>query len=201
MKIHYAPDTRAVRIVWLMEELGLPYELVRHRLGDPEMRSADYAKVHPMGRVPVLEDGDVRLFESGAIVQYLLARHGAGRLAPLPEDPEFPNYLQWFHYAEGMIMPPVNTLVVETILLPEDKRNPVNVARAEKLLARMLEAVEQGLEGREFLAGEFSAADVMTGHASIVAMRRVGEDARLPNLRAYVERLEARPGLRKAWDA
>src|SRR5262245_19351577 len=82
MKIYYAPNTRAVRIVWLFEELGLPYELQRYKLGDAGMRSPDYLKVHPMGRVPVLEDGETTIFESGAIVQYVLAKYGDGRLAP-----------------------------------------------------------------------------------------------------------------------
>jgi glutathione S-transferase len=189
-----------VRIVWLFEELGLPYELVRYRLGDAAMRTEEYRRLNPMGRVPTLEDGEVVLFESGAIVEYVLARHAPGRLAPAVESPEFPRYLQWLHYAEGMIMPPVNTIVVETLLLPEEKRNPVNLARAEKLLARMLDALEPALEGREHLAGEFSAADVMTGHAAIVAARRVGTEGR-PNLAAYIERLQARPSLQKAWDA
>ena len=155
----------------------------------------------PLGRVPVLHDGDVSLYESGAIVEYILARHAPGRLAPAVESEEFPRYLQWFHYAEGMIMPPVNTLVVETILLPEDKRNPVNAVRAEKLLARMLDAVEQGLEGREYLAGDFSAADIMCGHACIVGSSRLTDRAGRPNLSAYVERLKARPALAAAWDA
>jgi glutathione S-transferase len=200
MKVHYAPNTRAVRVVWLLEELGLPYELVRYKLGDSSMRTEDYRRLNPMGRVPTLEDGETVLFESGAIVEYVLARHAPGRLAPPVESPDFPRYLQWLHYAEGMIMPPVNTIVVETILLPEEKRNPTNLARAEKLLARMLEALEPALEGRDFLAGEFSAADVMTGHAAIVAARRVGTEGK-PNLAAYIDRLQARPALQKAWDA
>ena len=201
MKVCYAPNTRAVRVVWLLNELGLDYELERYKLGDPAMRGPELARSHPLGRVPVLHDGEVSLYESVAIVEYILARHAPGKLKPAVDSEEFPRYLQWFHYAEGMIMPPVNTLVVETILLPEPKRNPVNAARAEKLLARMLDAVEQGLEGREFLAGEFSAADVMCGHACIVGASRLSDRAGRPNLSAYVERLKARPALASAWDA
>ena len=122
MKIYHAPNTRSVRIVWLMEELGLPYELERFKLGDPGMRAPQYLKLNPMGRVPTLVDGDVTISESGAIVQYVLARHGRGALAPAEASPEFPRYLQWLHYAEGMIMPPVNTIIVETILLPASAR-------------------------------------------------------------------------------
>ena len=201
MIIHYAPNTRAVRVVWLCNELGLDYRLKRYKLGDPAMRAPDYLGVHPLGRVPTVQDGGVTIFESGAIVQYLLAKYGNGRLAPAAEAAEFPAYLQWLHYAEGMIMPPVNTIVVETILLPPERRNQVNVDRATRLLTRMLGAVETALGEREYLAGDFSGADVMTGHACIVAARLGAEVADKPDLRAYMERLQARPALRAAWDA
>ncbi len=201
MKIFHAPNTRSVRIVWLFEELGLPYALERFTLGDPAMRAPDYAKVHPMGRVPALQDGETTIFESGAIVQYVLARHGHGRLAPDPAAPEFPQYLQWLHYAEGMIMPPVNTIVVETILLPPERRNQVNVDRATKLLSRMLGAVDAHLQGRDFLAGAFSGADIMTGHACTVAARLGADIADKPNVAAYIARLNERPALQRAWAA
>lgn len=199
MKIYYAPNTRAVRIVWLCEELGLSYELEPFTLGDPRMRAPEYLQVHPMGRVPVLEDGEIRIFESGAIVEYVLAKYGDGRLVPDQSTPAFADYLQWLHYAEGMLMPPVNTLVVETIILPEDKRNQVNVDRATKLLTRMLGAVDKALAGRDYLAGDFSGADIMTGHASIVASRLGADISDKPNLAAYIDRLKARPALQKAF--
>ena len=201
MKIYHAPNTRSVRIVWLSEELGLDYEIERFKLGDPAMRGPDYLRVHPMGRVPALEDGGVTIFESGAIVQYLLAKYGDGRLAPTVDSADFAPYLQWLHYAEGMIMPPVNTIVVETILLPEERRNQVNADRAIKLVTRMLGAVDQRLEGREYLAGDFSGADIMTGHACIVANRLGGDVSDKPNVASYIERLQARPALRSAWAA
>lgn len=201
MRLYFAPNTRAVRIVWLFEELGLPYELVRFTLGDRAMRGPDHLHRHPLGRVPVLEDGEVTLFESGAIVQYVLARHGQGRLQPETASADFPAYLQWLHYAEGMIMPPVNTIVVETILLPPERRNPANVDRATKLLTRMLGAVDQHLAGREYLAGAFSGADIMTGHACTVAARLGADIADKPNLAAYIERVNARPALQRAWAA
>lgn len=201
MKIYYAPNTRAVRIVWLCNELGLSCELERFKLGDPAMRAPDYLAVHPMGRVPALRDGDATLYESGAIVQYLLARYGEGRLAPDVASADYPAYLQWLHYAEGMIMPHVNIIVVETILLPPERRNRVNVDRSTRQLTRMLGAVDGALDGRDFLAGAFSAADIMCGHACIVASRLGADLADKPRLRAYIDRLEARPALRDAWNA
>ena len=199
MKIHHCPNTRSVRAVWILEELELPYEVENYKLGDPSMRSPDYLKVHPMGRVPALEDGDVTIFESGAIIEYLLARHGNGRMRPAPDSADFPLYLQWLHYAEGMIMPPVNTIVVETILLPPERRNNDNVNRATKLLSRMLQAVDAHMEGREYIAGEFSGADIMTGHACTVSKRLGAEVSDKPNVEAYIERCNARPALQKAW--
>ena len=199
LKLVHAPDTRSVRIVWLLEELGLPYELELYRLGDKAMRSPEYLeKNHPLGRVPVLFDGDTQLFESGAIVQYVIARHGGGRLAPAVDSPQFAPYLQWLHYAEGMLRPQVNIIMVETRFLPPEKRHQPNVDRAQKLLSRMLLAVEAGLEGREYLAGEFSGADIMCGHACIVSARLGGDISNLPNVQAYVQRLEAREALQRA---
>lgn len=202
MKIYYIPKTRATRIVWLFEELGLPYDLERFKLGDAAMRSPDYLSVHPLGRVPALKDGDTVLFESGAIVQYVLARYGAGRLAPPVASPQFPVYLQWLHYAEGMLMPPVNTIMVETLFLKPEQRSQANVDRAAKMLTRMFGAVEAALDGRDYLAGDFSAADIMTGHSCVFASPLVEEQlARTPNVVAYIDRLKARPALQKAMEA
>jgi glutathione S-transferase len=199
MKIHHAPNTRSVRIVWLLEELGIPYELEMYKLGDAGMRTPEYRKVHPMGRVPVLEDNGNKIFESGAIVQYVLAKYGEGKLVPATSDPAFAAYLQWLHYAEGMIMPQVNIIVVETILLPEDRRSKVNEDRAKKLLTRMLNAVEAGLEGNKYLAGDFSGADIMTGHACVVSGRLGADLSDKPNVASYIKMLEDRPSLIKAF--
>jgi glutathione S-transferase len=98
-----------------------------------------------------------------------------------------------------MIMPPVNTIVVETILLPPERRNQGNVDRATKLLGQMLSAVDQHLAGREYLAGEFSGADIMTGHACTVAARLKADVSDKPNVAAYIARVNARPALQRAW--
>lgn len=200
MKVYFAPNSRAVRTVWLLEEIGLPYELERFTLGQKEMRGPEYTKINQNGRVPTLVDGDITISESTAIAQYLGAKY-APELVPGPDAHNFATYLQWLNYAEGMIMPPVNNLVVETILLPPERRNEEMAARALKLLNRVLGAVEQHMEGRGFIAGDFTVADTITGHAVIVS-RRLGADFKQrPNLSAYANRLEDRPAFMAADNA
>tara|TARA_A100001037_G_C15085505_1_gene606488 strand:- start:99 stop:710 length:612 start_codon:yes stop_codon:yes gene_type:complete len=201
VKVYHAPGTRSIRILWLFEELGLPYELETFTLGSPDMRADEYLKIHPMGRVPALDDGEVTIFESGAIVEYVLAKYGDGALVPDQASPDFAAYLQWLHYAEGMLMPPVNTIVVEKFFLSEEQRNQVNIDRATKLLTRMLGAVEQRLADRDYLAGEFSGADIMSGHATIVADRLGADTSDKPNVVAYIARLKDRPALQAAYAA
>ena len=115
LKLHFAPNSRAVRTLWLLEELGLPYELNKMDFHPRDLKSDEHRNRHPLGRVPVLEDGDISIFESGAIADYILERHKNGGLKPAADAPNFPAYLQWFHYCEGTVMPPINTIVVQTI--------------------------------------------------------------------------------------
>tara|TARA_B110000114_G_scaffold34147_1_gene35369 strand:+ start:331 stop:894 length:564 start_codon:yes stop_codon:yes gene_type:complete len=137
MKVYYAPQSRAVRTVWLLEEIGLGYELEKFTLGQKEMRGPEYTSVNPNGRVPTLIDGDVTLTESTAIAQYLGAKY-APALIPETDAGNFAQYLQWLHYAEGMIMGPMGNYVVETVLLPPERRNPELAMRALKLMGRTL---------------------------------------------------------------
>lgn len=198
MKLYFAPNTRAVRIAWLLEELGLDYELESYTLGDRKMREPEFLSINPNGRVPALRDGEVLIHESGAIVEYVIARHGEGRLVPPVDSPEFANYLQWLHYAEGMVMPQINVIMVETVFLPPERRNEVNIKRATKLLNQMLAAVDAHMAGRDYLAGEFSGADIMLGHAVSVSERLGADFSDKPNLPPYVSRLKARPAFQKA---
>jgi glutathione S-transferase len=197
LKLHHAPNSRAGRIVWLLEELGLPYELNRMDFHPRDLKSDAHRARHPLGRVPVLEDGDVMLFESGAIVEYVIARHTDGALRPTVDSTWFPDYLQWFHYCEGMVMPPVNTIVVQTLLLPPERRSEEALGQAQRLLTKALGPVNDALAGRQYLIDQFSGADIMLGHASFMSRRLgcVGDD--MPHLQAYIERLESRPAFIK----
>ncbi len=134
LTLHFAPNSRAVRTLWLLEELGLEYELNKMAFHPQDLKSDDHRARHPLGRIPVLDDGNVRIFESGAIAEYLLERHKNGGLKPPVDSSEYPAYLQWFHYCEGMVMPPVNTIVVHTILLPPERQDATVRGQAERLL-------------------------------------------------------------------
>ncbi len=198
LKLHFAPNSRASRIVWLLEELQLPYEINKMAFHPKDLKSDEHRARHPLGRVPVLEDGDVTLFESGAIVEYILERHKNGGLKPAVDDDRYPAYLQWFHYCEGMVMPPVNTIVVQTILLPADRRDEKVLAQAQRLLTKALEPVNETLEGKDYLIGGFSGADIMLGHASFMSNRLGCVLDEMVHLKAYVERVAARPAFHKA---
>ncbi len=199
MKLYFAPHSRAVRTAWLLNELGLEYELVRFdSIADKAMRTPEFKTVNPNARVPVIEDGDVRMTESTAIAQYLVARYGEGRFAPDVVSPDFPVYLQWLHYGEGMIMGPMNNYVVETILLPQERRSEVHARRSLKLMTRVLQAVDHHMQDREYLVGDFTAADTITGHACMMSERMGVDFADMPNLKAYVDRIQKRPALEKA---
>lgn len=197
LTLHYAPNSRAGRILWLLEELGLEYELNRMDFHPKDLKSDAHRARHPLGRIPVLEDNGEQIWESGAIVQYVLARYTDNALQPAVDAPEFGKYLQWFHYCEGMVMPPINTIVVHTLLLPEERRDAVVLEQAKKLLTRALEPVNENMNGREYLVGDFTAADIMLGH-SVFMSRRLGcvTDA-MTDLHAYIDRVEARQAFQK----
>ena len=165
LNLHFCSNSRAQRVLWLLEELQLEYNLNKIKFHPSELKSDEHRKRHPLGRVPVLEDEEITIYESGAIVEYLIARHSNGELKPEVSDPAFPNYLQWFHYCEGMIMPPMNTIVVHTLILPEERRNEEVLRQAKNLLTKALLPVNQLLEKNKYLIDKFSGVDFMLGHS------------------------------------
>ena len=198
LTLQFAPNSRAGRIVWLLEELELPYEINKMAFHPKDLKSDEHRARHPLGRVPVLDDGDIRIYESGAIVEYVIERHKNGGLKPAVEDVLYPEFLQWFHYCEGMVMPPVNTIVVQTVLLPPDRRDETALGQAQRLLSKALAPVDEALAGRDYLIGDFSAADIMLGHACFMSNRLGCVSDDMPNLKAYVEKVVARPAFKTA---
>ena len=198
LKLHFAPNSRAGRIVWLLEELELPYDINKMAFSQEDLKSEEHRARHPLGRVPVLDDGDVQIYESGAIVEYVLERHKNGGMKPSVDSELYPQYLQWFHYCEGMVMPPVNTIVVQTVLLPPDRRDETALKQAQKLLGKALQPVNESLAGKDYLIGDFSGADIMLGHACFMSNRLGCVPDEMEHLKGYVERVEARPAFQTA---
>ena len=127
-----------------------------------------------------------------------MARYGDGGLKPAVDAPEFPEYLQWFHYCEGMVMPPINTIVVQTVLLPPERQNKEALEQAQRLLSRAVAPVNEALEGRDYLIGNFSAADVMLGHSIYMANRVGCVSDEMKNIKGYIQRVESRPAFQTA---
>jgi glutathione S-transferase len=196
LTLYHAPFSRSLRVRWLLEELGVPYRLETRRFA--ELRRPEHRALHPLGKVPVLVDGELVLFESGAIVQYVLERYAGGRLEPKPGSPERALHLQWLHYAEATMTPPLGLIVRHTALLPEAERIPAVVEHARTQAADVLAPVERALAGRSWLLPEFGAADVMMGYSVKLAslLGLVGDGQ--PNLAAYLARCEERPAFRRA---
>ena len=198
LKLHHAPNSRAGRILWLLEELKLPYEINSMKFHPSDLKSDEHRSRHPLGRIPVLEDEEVIIYESGAIVEYILARHAPGKLKPAITSKLFPSYLQWFHYCEGMVMPAMNTIVVQTIILPEERRNAEILGQAQRLLSKSLIPVNESLENKKYLIGDFSAVDIMLGHSLYMSKKLKCVNEELSNILNYLSRIEARPCFQKA---
>lgn len=209
--VHHLNNSRSQRILWLLEELALPYEIKRYErdaktmLAPPTLRA-----VHPLGKSPVITDGGETLAESGAIIEYLVDRYGAGRLAPAPGTPARLRYTYWLHYAEGSAMP----LLLLKLVLDRIESGPMPffarpVARAiargvkasfvEPQIARHLDYMEAELGRFRWFAGdEFSAADIQMSFPLEAATKRAGLDMSRPRLMDFLTRIHARPSYLRA---
>ena len=197
--VHHLNNSRSQRVLWLLEELGVPYEIRRYErdartmLAPPELR-----QVHPLGKSPVITDGDLVLAESGAIVETLIEQHGAGRLAPAPGSPERLRYRYWLHYAEGSAMPPLLfKLVFDQIAKAKMPFFAKPIAKA--IVAKTMEAFilpnikthldfMEGELGRSrwFAGADFSGADIQMSFPLEAAAARGGLNASRPRLMAYL---------------
>ncbi len=199
LKIHHLGRSQSERIVWLCEELALPYELV-HYTRDPVTRLSppELVALHPLGAAPLMEDGDLLLAESAAIVEYIIIKHGGGRLKLSPEHSDYAAFLFWFHFANGNLQPVMSRLMmVSRAKLPAD--HPVQ-ASVQGRLDRVMALVEARLGEVAYLAGsEFTAADIMSVF-SLTTMRLFQPVAlaSYPNIRAWLQRIGERPAYRRA---
>jgi glutathione S-transferase len=199
LKLYYAAQTRAGRPRWLLEEIGAPYELVRLDFQKGEQKSPEYLKVNPNGAVPALQDGDLTMWESGAICQYLADKFPDKRLAPPVGTPARGLYYQWIHYAMSGLEPPLVAIFFHTMMRPEAERIPKVVEEARPQLAAVMKVIEQALAGRTHILGQdFTTADVMIG-STLVWARMMGIlSGDYPTTNAYLDRLMARPAFQRA---
>ena len=209
--VHHLNRSRSQRLLWLMEELGVPYEVKRYErdaktmLAPPELLA-----VHPLGKSPVIVDGTVTVAESGAIVEYLIDRYGNGRLRPPAGTPERLRYTYWLHYAEGSAMPPLLLKLVFDRVANGPAPWPIS-AVARRIAAtvqnsfigpqlkRHLDYMEAELAAHTWFAGdEFTAADVQMSFPLEAAAARAGLNASRPRLMAFLDRIHARDAYKRA---
>jgi glutathione S-transferase len=194
--VHHLNDSRSQRVLWLLEELGVSYDIKRYqrdaqtRLAPPELK-----EVHPLGKSPVITDNGFTVYESGAIIDYLIRHHGGGRLQPAPHTREFEAYHQWLHYSEGSAMLP---LMLKLYVSRLGEAGAPLSPRIESEIANHLGYVNQSLQGHEWLVGNtLSGADIQMSFVGEVAGSR-GNRENYPNIEAWVKRFQARPAYRKA---
>ena len=196
LKLYFAPRTRAIRIRWLFEELGVPHELERVEF---RPQSTPFAQATPFGKIPVLVDGEITIAESGAILEYVLENYGNGQLAPAVGSAQRGEFLQWVHFAEGTAFPPLGVLIWHGIYRGDASSNPQAMEAARDRALASLAVVERHLATRDHLLGSaFSAADIMLGFTLAAAQFLGLLDARHPKTIAYLGRLMQRPAFQRA---
>lgn len=199
LTVVHLENSRSDRLIWLLEELGLDYAIETYER-DPKTQRAPAAMqaLHPYAKAPMLRDGDRVLIESGAIFEYVLARHGDGGLVPATDDPDWPDYVQWLHFAEGSAMLPILLDHFQAAGLAGPPGESALAAMAKDGMAKIYDFVEGTLAERAFFAGDrFTAADVMMGWVVEVVEQR-GEIEPYPAMRRYLEKIRARPAWQRA---
>ena len=209
--VHHLNNSRSQRVLWLLEELGVPYEIKKYQRDAKTMLAPpELLKVHPLGKSPVITDDDLTVAETGAIVEYLVERYGNGRLAPAIGTPERLRWRYWMHFAEGSAMSPLLLKLIfdriPTQPMPFFVR-PIARAISAKVLERMvtpnltrqLDFMESELGKTEWFGGnDFSAADIQMSFPLEAAVQRAGLNATRPKLMAFLKRIHARPAYQGA---
>ncbi len=196
--VHHLNDSRSQRILWLLEELGVDYEVVRYERDATTRLAPDTLKqIHPLGKSPVLKDGDLKLHESGAITDYLIRTYGAGKLSPEPGSSNYESYIEWLHYAEGSAMLPLLLRLYTSRL--GDAAAPL-MPRIDSETENHFAFMNSEMTGREYFVGSnLTGADIMMSFP-LEAARARGILKSYPALSAFVERIQARPAYLRALD-
>jgi glutathione S-transferase len=197
LTIFHTPPSRSIRIVWIAEEMGIPYQTIPVPFGGPP--SDDFKAASPLGQLPAIRDGEVSMIESVAIMQYLMARHGPTPLTVGADEADFPAYLQYLEFGEAGLCSMGNALVATKFRAPPEAQKNWTSEYVAKALIKRLDVVEARLNGREYIAANrFTAADISV-HYGVSVMQYFAIVPELPpNVKAYHERLSARPGYQKA---
>jgi glutathione S-transferase len=209
--VHHLNNSRSQRVLWLLEELGLPYEIKPYQRDAQTMLApSELKQVHPLGKSPVITDGDITVAESGAILEYLVDTYGQGRLKPVAGSDDARRWTYWMHFAEGSAMPPllmklifgrIQTAPMPFFVKPIAKAisNKVLTGFVDPNLSSQLDFMEAELAQRDWFAGDaFSAADVQMSFPLEAAAQRAGLDASRPRLMAWLKRIHARPAYQRA---
>ena len=201
IKLYHIPRTRSVRIIWLLEELGLDYE-VEVLTGDAKSAPA-FLKISPFGKVPAIEDGDLVLTESVAIVQYILSEYGKGRLHPPVDSKDYAKFLQWLNFGEATLMQPIAEVIVNKLFRPEEHQHQFSIDNGTKNFSDMARVIDGVLANSDYLVGDaFTAADIVTGYSLNVAdmLGLISAIDGIAHLRGYIDRLQSREAFKKIAD-
>ena len=192
LKLYHCPETRSMRSLWLLLELGVAFELIEMPFELSATRSHSYLSVHPLGRVPCLTGDGFKLFESGAITEYLCERFPEGGLGRLAGDPERYEWLQWIHYSETMAVHAAALVQQYHFVHPPEERSAAVIRLESKRLQKAIAVIDSHLEDRQYvLRSGFSAADISIGYSLHLAQRFIRME-RFPRVRSYYERLRVR---------
>jgi glutathione S-transferase len=209
LTVHHLNNSRSQRVLWLLEELGLSYEIIRYQRQSNMLAPASLRAIHPLGKSPVITDDGHTIAESGAIIEYLVERYGQGRLIPPPNTPERLRYSYWLHYAEGSAMPP---LLLKLLFGLMPKRAPALLRPLVRKVANQALTTlvnpqlkqhmafwESELGSSEWFAGgEFTAADIQMSFPLEAAAARAGLDQGHPKAMTFLDRIHARPAYARA---
>ena len=198
IKIFHAPGSRSVRIIWLLEELGLDYELEVLKRG--EVNEA-FIEASPFSKLPTIIDGDIVMSESVAIVQYILQKYGEGRLEPDHDSNQYAEYLQWLNFGESVLIDPIVSILINKVFRPEEHRHEYSVQSAEKSFAKMIKTLNSIMEGRAYIMGDdFTAADIINGYTLRLAdnLKLLPGEPGTENVVNYFKSLTSRDAYQKA---
>lgn len=199
MKLYHYSKSRSTRVLWLLEELGLEYEAEMLPFDLRAFRLADHFEIESYGELPLLVDDGHAMTESIAVVHYLLNRYADGRLEPDRSSDLYGPFLEWIEFAESKLMDPLTQLIQHTALLSQGERDQKATAQARRVLEHFARTIDAALAGKRYLLGdEFTAADIVVGHALFLAADFGAWPEGLGNLGEYYERLSERPAFKLA---